>query len=493
MNRQQKFLLVFIPLLATALLLTLFACGKFQPPHKKKITMAVEQFDAPVVPQDMATTGYSDVSEVAVKSVVNISSVKVVRYRQRELPFFNDPFFRHFFGDPNRAVPRERRERSLGSGVIVSKDGYILTNNHVVADAAKVQVVLFDGREVTAKIVGTDSKTDLAIIKVDESDLDALSLGDSDKLRLGEVVLAIGSPFGLSHTVTMGIVSAKGRADVGIVDYEDFIQTDAAINPGNSGGALINSRGELVGINTAIFSRSGGYQGIGFAIPVNMAKMVMNSLIRYGHVERGYIGVYIQDVEAGMADHFGLDAPTGALVSDVVAGGPADQAGMRRGDVVLSFNGKDIQSSAMLRNLVSQTEIDSDAPLVILRDRKKMNISLHIGKRPDDENVDFKEPGQGPGEATDRRLGIELANVDGATRQRYDLPANVSGVIITVVYGNGTAAEAGLRMGDVIMQVNNQPIKNVQDFSHAIKNADESVLLLINRGGKTIYVELSLE
>ncbi len=294
-------------------------------------------------------------------AVVNISTTRVVKSQGMPAsPFMDDPFFKHFFGEEfgrQFQIPRERRENSLGSGVIVSADGYIVTNAHVVEKADEIKVLLSDKREFTGKVVGSDPKSDIAVIKIKGKDLPTLNWGDSEKLEVGEYVLAIGNPFGLNSTITLGIVSAVGRANMGIEQYENFIQTDAAINPGNSGGALVNTRGELIGINTAIFSRTGGSMGIGFAIPSNMAKGVMDSLVKTGKVVRGYLGVSIQDLNAEMAKQFGLDDKQGALVSDVVAGSPADKAGIKTGDVILKFDGKEIENSTMLRHRVAETPV----------------------------------------------------------------------------------------------------------------------------------------
>lgn len=295
----------------------------------------------------------SDVAERVVAGVVNIASEKVVRETggpPQFGPLFNEPFFRHFFGGPPGpgSRPQERRENSLGSGVIVSHDGVVLTNNHVIENADKIRVALADGRELDAEVVGRDPESDLGVLKLkgELKDLKPLVFGDSDTLRLGQVVLAIGNPFGIGQTVTMGIVSAKGRASVGIVQYEDFIQTDAAINPGNSGGALVNMHGELVGINTAIISRSGGYQGVGFAIPTKMARPIMESLLQHGKVARGWLGVAIQDVTPELREALGVGAEKGVLLSDVTPGSPADKGGLKRGDIVLKLNGQVMDSSA---------------------------------------------------------------------------------------------------------------------------------------------------
>ncbi|MEW6585754.1 MAG: Do family serine endopeptidase, partial [Nitrospirota bacterium] len=294
----------------------------------------------------------AEIAEAVKPAVVNISTTRTVKIQEGISPFLEDPFFRRFFGDQFR-MPKERKSASLGSGVIVDPKGYILTANHVIQGAEEIKVTLSDKREFKGTVVGADAMTDIGIVKIDAGSLPTIQWGDSDKLRVGETVLAIGSPYGLSQTVTMGIVSAVGRANVGIADYEDFIQTDAAINPGNSGGALVNVRGELVGINSAIFSTSGGYQGIGFAIPTSMAKDVMDKLIRQGKIVRGWLGVTIQALTPELAKQFNLTEEKGVLIGDVMEGSPAEKAGLQRGDVVIEFEGKKIEEPYQLRNMVS--------------------------------------------------------------------------------------------------------------------------------------------
>ena len=327
----------------------------------------------------------SEVAAVATPSVVNISTTRVIKSRE-EAPFdlFDDPFFRRFFGDqfPHPNVPKEHKEQSLGSGVIVSDDGYIVTNNHVIEKAQEIKVLLSNKKDYTAKLIGADPKTDIAVIKIDAKGLPALPWGDSNKLKVGEIVFAIGNPFGLNQTVTMGMISAVGRANVGIADYEDFIQTDAAINPGNSGGALINARGELIGINTAILSRTGGYQGIGFAVPSSMARQVMDSLVKYKKVVRGWLGVSIQEVTSDLAEEFGVKDLKGALVSGVMKGSPAEKAGIKQGDVILQYNGKTVEDTGHLRNMVSQTPVGSTVKVNILRQKKELEMEVVIAELP---------------------------------------------------------------------------------------------------------------
>ncbi|MDJ0763628.1 MAG: DegQ family serine endoprotease [Myxococcota bacterium] len=452
------------------------------PNDKKALGPIATPFDKPDV--------FADVAERAVKSVVNISSVKVIRTQGGAVtsPFFNDPFFRHFFGPQmHRRMPKERREKSLGSGVIVSKDGIVLTNNHVVEKAEKITVGLAEGeQEYEAEIVGSDPKSDVAVLKLkgDLKDIQPLPFGDSSKLRLGEMVLAVGNPFGLSHTVTFGIVSAKGRADVGIVDYEDFIQTDAAINPGNSGGALVNLRGELVGINTAILSRSGGYQGIGFAIPANMAKPVMDSLIKHGRVVRGWLGVSIQDVTKELADALGLPNSRGVLIADVVADGPADKAGFKRGDVVLSINGEKMDSSAKLRNLIAVLGTGSKARIEFKRDKVVKTIEVTLGELPADLGGIAKvAPDEGA------LGGLTIGALNPANRDKYEIPERLqTGVVITAVEPGSPAHSAGLKPGDVLIELNKMPIQSVPAFTELYRKSKSNILLLIYRDGSTMYL-----
>ncbi len=324
-------------------------------------------------------------------SVVNISTSRTVQMGNPLYPFSRDPFFRQFFGVPdNEPRYRKFKQQSLGSGVIASADGHILTNNHVVAGAQEITVVLANKNTYKGRVVGTDPRSDIAVIKIDASGLPAISFGNSDSLRPGAMVLAIGSPFGLAQTVTMGIVSAVGRVNVGIEDYEDFIQTDAAINPGNSGGALVDMNGELIGINTAIFSQTGGYMGVGFAIPSNMAKNVMESLMKTGKVERGWIGVSVQDLTSDLAAQFGVPMNEGALVAEVVKGGPAYKAGLKQGDVIVEFGGKPVEDAGQLRNLAGFSAVGSNVRLVIIRNKKKESVDVKIGELP--KNVPAMKP-----------------------------------------------------------------------------------------------------
>jgi serine protease Do len=426
-------------------------------------------------------SGLTAVAKAVMPAVVNISSSKTVRGPEQgpAAPFFSDPFFRFFF-DPERGP---RRERSLGSGVIVTPDGYVLTNNHVIEGAQDIRVTLADRREFKAKLVGGDPKSDIALLKLPGGGFPIVALGDASRVEVAEIVLAIGNPFGLSQTVTMGIVSAVGRANVGIADYEDFIQTDAAINPGNSGGALVNARGELIGINTAIFSQSGGYMGIGFAVPVTMARQVMDQLVRRGRVTRGYLGVAVQEITPAVARGLGLAAARGILVGDVTADGPAARAGLRRGDVIVAVNGKPVDDVGHFRNLVAATAPGTRLRLTIVRDGREQTIEVAAGELPE------RGPASATAPARPDPLGVSVADVTPEVARRLGLPPGVRGAVIAEVLPGGLAAEAGLRPGDVVQEVNRRPVRSARDFARAVEEArNGDLVLLVNRGGSTAYV-----
>jgi serine protease Do len=452
--------------------------------------------NAPVGPVNF-NEGFAAVVEPLLPAVVNISTSKVVKNPRSESPFFNDPFFRQFFGNPfgdgdQQQQPREQREHSLGSGVIVNPDGYILTNNHVVDGASDVQVTLSDKRTLKAKVVGTDPRTDIAVLKIPASNLSTVTLGDSAKAKVGDIVLAIGDPFGIGETVTMGIVSAKGRRDLrleGPEGYEDFIQTDASINPGNSGGALVNTRGELIGINTAIISNGGGgNQGIGFAVPVNMARTVMEQILKTGKVSRGYLGIMIQEVTPDIAKVFNLPSAEGALIGDVTPDSPGAKAGLQKGDVVTALNGQKISDSYDLRLRISQTAPGTSVKLDVYRNGQKQEMTLTLGEFP--EKIPTAENSQ-QGEAPALE-GVQVENLSSDIAQQLNLPPGTRGVIITRVDPNSTAAETGLQRGDVIQEVNRKPVNNVEQFRTAVRGAgNQPLLLLINRGGNTSYTVIS--
>jgi serine protease Do len=427
----------------------------------------------------------ADIAERATPSVVNVASRRTVKREQQQ-----DEMFRFFFG-PRGGEPEEREQRGLGSGVIYSKDGLVLTNNHVIEGADEITVQTSDGTDYDAEVVGTDDKSDVAVLRLKGpvKGLVPIAVGDSTNLRVGDVVLAIGNPFGFSQTVTMGIVSAKGRSETGIVDYADFIQTDAAINPGNSGGALVNMNGELVGINTAIISRSGGYQGIGFAIPSNMARQIAQSLVEHGRVVRGWLGIGIQDVDPNLAGAMGLPTADGVLVSDVEPGSPAAKGGLLRGDVILTVEGKKTNSSTQLRNLIAEAGANRKVSIEILRNAKPQTLAVLLGELKSDKPEAKGESGARPPEAS---KGLSVEAISPRIRQQLQLPPSVDkGVVVTGVAPGSTAAESGLAPGDVIAEVNKQPINSVQAFRDAYqKGGGKSVLLLVYREGRTRYVVL---
>jgi serine protease Do len=408
----------------------------------------------------------------------------------RQHPF--DEFFDFFYPFPD-GRSKKWKEQSLGSGVIVSQDGYIVTNYHVIERADEIKVILLDKKSFKAKVIGSDPKTDIAIIKIDAKGLPVIPWGDSDKLQVGEFVLAIGNPFGLSNTVTMGIISAVGRADVGIADYEDFIQTDAAINPGNSGGPLVSIKGDIVGINTAIFSKTGGYQGIGFAVPSNMVRLVMEQLTREGKVTRGWIGVTIQELTPELAQKFGLKSSQGVLVSDVFKGSPAQKAGIVRGDVILEFNSRKINDVGALRNIVAQTRIGASVPVKLLRADKEVTLTVTITELP--ANVpDFVPSSNRDLDIGENALtGITVVDLNPAIAKQLGLEREDRGVVIVKIESGSAAEEAGIRKGDVIQEIDRKRINDLNDFNKIVSklDADATVLLFINRGGKKSYATLS--
>lgn len=446
----------------------------------------------PYVPRQIMETGraFSDIVRAVSPSVVNISTTKIIR---REVqPFFEDPFFDFFSPFHDFDTPKKWKERSLGSGVIVSPDGYIVTNNHVVEKSEEIKVTLIDKRTFKGRIVGADPKTDIAIIKINTGNLPTLPWGDSDKLQVGEFVLAIGSPYGLSNTVTMGIISAVGRANVGIADYEDFIQTDAAINPGNSGGPLVNIKGELIGINTAIFSRTGGYQGIGFAVPSNMVRLVMDQLLQKGKVTRGWIGVTIQELTPELAQEFGLKKTKGALVSDVAKDSPASRAGIMRGDIILEFNGKEVKDVSNLRNMVAQSKAGTEVTLKILRAGKELNIKVNITELP--REVAEVAPEQLLPEPSELKAltGLTVMDLSRDIVKQLGLNKDERGVVVIKVEPGSPADDAEIKKGDIIKEINKKPINSIEDFNKIVSNIkkNDSVLLFVNRGGRKFYVIL---
>jgi serine protease Do len=438
------------------------------------------------------TTSFAPIVKNAQPAVVSIASTKVVKTSGDEglSPLFDDPMFRQFFGDgpQNRfGKQREQREQGLGSGIIVAPDGYILTNNHVIDGANEIRVFTSDKRELKARVIGADPKTDIAVVKVEAKNLPTLPFADSSQAQVGDIVLAIGNPFGVGQTVTMGIISATGRGNLGIEDYEDFIQTDAAINPGNSGGALINASGQLIGINTAILSRAGGNQGVGFAVPANLARTVMNQLLKDGKVVRGYLGVMIQPVTPEIAKAFNLPDARGALVGEVTPDGPAARAGLAQGDVIIELNGVRVDDNRELRLKISQLAPGSAIKLKLIRDGNPREINITLGELPNE-----KEAASDRKPESDSPDGLSVENLTPQIARQLDLQSNASGVIVTGVQDGSRADDAGLRRGDVIQQVNRQPVNNVAEFERTMKQAgDKSVVLLVNRNGHTSFVALA--
>ncbi len=442
-------------------------------------------------PSFPANETFIAVAKMAKASVVNIaSSRKVKNESEGGGNPFDDPFFRRFFGEePDKKFrqPKERQEQGLGSGVIVSSDGYIVTNNHVVEKADDIKVLLNDKRSFKGKIIGTDPKTDVAVIKIDAKDLPAIVMADSSQLQVGEMVLAVGNPFGLNQTVTMGIISAVGRANMGIVDYEDFIQTDAAINPGNSGGALVNLRGELVGINTAIFSRSGGNMGIGFAIPSNMARSVMTSLIQHGKVIRGWLGVSIQELTPELAKEFGAGDTQGALVADVLDDSPAAKAKLQRGDVIVAYKGTPVRDPGHLRSMVAETPPDTTVAVTILRDKDRKDVKMVIAELPK-EMAKASQNGPESAKGEHALAGVTVED----NKERSGPGRGKGGVVVTEVEAESPAERAGVHVGDVILEINRKPIRSVSDFDKLAGQlgAKTPALLLITRGNATVFISV---
>ena len=428
----------------------------------------------------------NELSNVAGKvnpSVVTIFVAQKVKVQQS--PFDFGPF--QFFNGPADG-PREETQHAMGSGVIVSGDGYILTNNHVVQKADTISVRLFNGKELPAKVVGTDPATDVAVIRVNAKDLPVANLGNSDDVKVGQVVLAVGSPLSrdLANTVTMGIISAKGRSNMHLADYSDYLQTDAAINPGNSGGALIDVDGNVIGINSAIATETGGNQGIGFAIPINMAKNIMDQLIKNGKVVRGWLGVSIQPVNSAMAKAFNLENDNGAVVGQVLSGSPAEKAGLKAGDVITGLNGKDITDYSQFRNDIAGTQPGTTVTLTILRDGKKKDIDVKLGEL----NKDEISSAGGSSSSAESLLHFSVDNLSQSLAEKYGLDSSVKGVVVTKISRNSAAYQSGLKDGDVIVAVNRHPVHNVSEFDKALQGTKkgDTVLFRVVRGNNMFFV-----
>jgi serine protease Do len=450
--------------------------------------IAIAQNALPVSLGNFAN-GFSAVIKPALPAVVNIRTSKMVKAQANQTsPFFNDPMFRQFFGDQfGGGKPHAEREQALGSGVIVTPDGTILTNNHVIDGASDIKVYLSDKREFKAKLVGADPKTDIAVLKIDAGGLPTLPLGDSSQLNVGDLIFAIGDPFGIGETATMGIVSATGRGQLGIEDYENFIQTDAAINPGNSGGAMIDIHGNLVGINTAILSHgSGGNEGVGFAIPMSMAKPVMDQILSHGKVVRGYLGVHIQDLSPEIAKAFNYNLSGGALIGDVSPNTPASKAGLQKGDVIVKLDGQPVSDYVDLRLRISQMAPGTSVKLDVWRDGKTQGYTVALGELPEKAEAEQSS-------GTESGGGLEGVEVDELTpeiAQQLNLGAGAHGVVVTSVDPSSPAAAAqpAIGRGDVIAEINHKPIRSVSDYKQAVAAAaNQPLLLLVNHGGVTGY------
>jgi len=489
MARSSKWILALI-VLTTALYVTL------APLPRGGLSSALAAADPPAeslaAAQDLSAA-FEYAAEKVSPSLVTIGSTKRVqmpdRWRGLPEPFFNSPF-RDFFGDDFfgrfRQAPRNRDyvQEGLGSGFIVSEDGYVITNSHVVRGADEVIVTLTDGREFQAEIVGADARTDVAVLKIDADDLQPAELGDSDELRVGRWVVALGNPFGLQSTITAGIVSATGRSHMGIVDYEDFIQTDAAINPGNSGGPLVNLRGQVVGVSSAILTRSGGYMGIGFAIPINMVRSIMTSLIEEGQVVRGWLGVLIQNLNEGLAESFHFSGTDGVLVSDVTEDGPADRAGIESGDIITRFGGKPAHDMDKLRLLVASTKPGEEVEIMLFRDGRRVTIRAEIGE------LEAETVAASAAETAETELGMSVRTVTVDIARQLNQEPGTKGVAVTSVEPRSAAD----RVRDIIVAVQDSPIEDLADFRRVLKEHDleEGVRLTVLSGETRRFVFLQL-
>lgn len=427
---------------------------------------------------------YNDAISEVKKSVVNISTQKKVSQNVLNHPMFSDPFFQQFFGDIYRNMPKDRVERSLGSGVIISKDGYIVTNNHVIDGADKILVSLPNSpkKEYEAKIIGKDPRSDLAVIKIAQNNLPYAKIGNSNELMVGDVVFAIGNPFGVGESVTQGIISALDKTNMGINDYENFIQTDASINPGNSGGALIDSRGALIGINTAILSRTGGNHGIGFAIPSDMVKKITKTLIEKGSIERGFLGVGIQDITDNLSNLY--DGKSGAVLVSVDKSSAAAKAGLKVWDLIIAVNNKPINSASELKNTIGSFSPNEVVEVRYIRDKKEYKTKVKLDKSSEKSEIAQAQSGD-KGAKNAKNSGLVVENIDRQMRQRYQIPSDFNGVIVSEVAESSAAARAGFESGDIITQIEDVKINNVNDFNSAMKkyNGKTKRILVLQSGG----------
>ncbi len=459
-------------------LVSLFLAGVFSPAVSAETT---PENSAVVFDPHMLSNMFVEISELAGPSVVTITSQSTVLTRVPSFPDFSHPYMVDPWEDYYQ-MPRDQEYTmtGIGSGVIVSSDGMILTNNHVICEADKLEVVLQSGDRYPAEIIGTDPETDLAVIRIDAFDLPAIAIGDSDSLKVGQWILAVGSPFALSQTVTQGIISYIGRSDVGLAEYEDYIQTDAAINPGNSGGALVDLDGRLVGINTAIVTRTGGYQGVGFAIPVNVAVGVMEDLVTYGYVRRGWLGVTIQELTPGFAEHFGLDSRHGGvLVSQVLIDTPAGVYGIQRGDIILTIDGETFRTITEFRNMIANVDPGNEIEIGIFREGRNLSILVVLGERAADETIVSSVS------SISDDFGWTLEELDRETAEALGDPF-LRGVLVVDVNQSGRAISVGIYPGDVIIEVDGFEVASPEELNRLISSTDD-VLLLILRQGHSVY------
>lgn len=458
--------------------------------REEKVTLPPPAVSPPTTSAALRTS-YAEIVNRVSTAVVTIRTESRAR-APRQFPFMDDPFFRRFFGEPPTPPP-EQLVRGLGSGVIVTDDGYILTNHHVIDGAQQIEVELQGSRTITAKLIGSDPPSDLAVLKIDDGGLSPLALADSDKVQVGDIVLAIGNPLGIGQTVTLGIISAKSRR-TGLSDgsFEDFLQTDAPINRGNSGGALINGNGELVGINSQILSPSGGSIGIGFAIPSNMARDVLDQIVKHGKVTRGHLGIVVQPVTEDIAASLNLTSARGVIVSQVQAGSAAERAGLKRGDVILALNGDVVSDSNSFRNDIAGTPPGRTVTLRIWREGSEQELRPTLGEYVAEERSTRSTEERSPeAEGNDRRLGIAVQPLTPALASQLGITSDTQGLVVVEVDPFGPAADAGIQRGDVIEQVNQQPVRSVADLRAAVeRSGKDPLLLLVNHRGTPIFVTI---
>ena len=464
-------------------------------PEGRAANLKLEVDPQPVKRESELRASFAPVIKAVSASVVSISTTTKPRQVESGMAPNVPPFFREFFGDgaPGRSWTTPRRN-GLGSGVILTEDGYLLTNNHVIDGSDVTKVTLNpDGKEYQAKVVGRDPKSDLAVLKIEAQGLTPIRLADSDQVEVGDVVLAIGNPFGVGQSVTLGIVGATSRAVFGRaagLEYEDFIQTDAAINPGNSGGALVDSQGRLIGINTAILSRGGGNNGIGFAVPVNLARSVMESIVEHGRVIRGFLGVNIQDVTPGLASEFGLSEPSGALVAEVTPRSPAGKAGLEAGDVITAFDGREVKDSRHLKLMVGQTAPDREVDVAFLREGKSRKLEVVLEELPDERSASRLRRDGSRGSAEVGGLqGVVVGDLTPQARQQAGIPRDLQGALVNEVDEDSVAWASGLRPGDLIREINRQPVRNAEDAINAAEDLENArILLRVWREGGNRFV-----